>query len=73
MNFKNMKIAITPEQPLDEVVRELEQQGYVCFAECKDAKYVIAHDDGFYQMIMFPIALLASWPLTTLTELKEME
>lgn len=73
MNKKNLKIAITPEQPLDEVVGELERLCYVCFAECKDAKYVIAHDDGFYQVIMFPIALLAGWPLTTLTELKSME
>lgn len=73
MNFKNMKIAITPEQPLDEVVMELERRGYVCFVECKDAKYVIAHDDGFYQMVMFPLAVVRDWPLTTLAELKEME
>ena len=28
IKFKNMKIAITPEQPLDEVVMELERLGY---------------------------------------------
>lgn len=69
---RNLKIAITPEQPLDKVVTELERRGYVCFVECKDTKYVIAHDDGFYQMVMFPLALLGDWPLTNLTELKEM-
>lgn len=26
--FKNMKIAITPEQPLDEIVEELDRLGY---------------------------------------------
>lgn len=28
MTKRNLKIAITPEQPLDEVVRELERLGY---------------------------------------------
>ena len=70
---RNLKIAITPEQPLDEVVSELERLGYVCFAECKDDKYVIAHDDGFYQMVMFPLAVVRDWSLTTLAELREME
>lgn len=73
MTKRNLKIAITPEQPLDEVVVWLERRGYVCFAECKDAKYVIAHDDGFYQMVMFSLAVVRDWPLTTLAELKEME
>lgn len=72
MKYKNMKIEINESQPLDEVVTELERLGYVCFAECTDAKYVVADDDGFYQMIMFPISMLATWPLTTLTELKGM-
>lgn len=72
MKFKNMKIEINESHPIDEVVMGLERLGYVCFAECTDAKYVVAHDDGFYQMIMFPIAMLATWPLTTLAELKAM-
>lgn len=69
--FKNMKIQV--ENNLDDVASELERRGYVCFVECKDAKYVIAHDDGFYQAVMFPLAVVRDWPLTTLVELKEME
>lgn len=70
--MRNMKIEINEQQPLDEIVVELEKRGYKFFAKCSDARYAIAHQEGLYQTIMFPIALLADWPTTTLAELKEM-
>lgn len=75
--FKNMKIAITPEQPLDEVVKELERLGYKIdfttnckpfFVETERIKrlngwvYSVRDEDDFDED-----------NLTTLTQLKEMK
>lgn len=75
-HFKNLKIAITPEQPLDEVVRELERLG---FEDCttfnsKNVQYLIAFEDhktftDYFFLVNVDIDLVN----TTLAELKEME
>ena len=69
--FKNMKIEINDQQPLDEVVRELERLGYVKDTTLNDcACYVYTFDDGSYCIYM---GNHDNNNLTTLTELKEME
>ena len=72
MTKRNLKIAITPEQPLDEVVRELERLGYETdegFVDDVD-NFVHAYRDGTYDFFMSS----QLWgELTTLAELKEME
>lgn len=65
-----MKIAITPEQPLDDVVRELERLGYVKDTTLNDcACYAYTFDDGYYFIYM---GNHDKRKLTTLAELKEM-
>lgn len=68
----NMKIAITPEQPLDEVVVELQRLGYETdegFVDGVD-NFVHTYRDGTYDFFMS----FQLWgELTTLAELKEME
>ena len=72
--FKNMKIEINDQQPLDEVVRELGRLGYISdedseFIEGVD-NFVHTYRDGTYDFFMSS----QLWgELTTLTELKEME
>ena len=74
--FLNMKIAITPEQPFDDVVVELERLG---FENCttfnsKNVQYLIAFEDhktftDYFFLVNVDIDLVN----TNLTELKEME
>ena len=74
--FKNMKIEINDQQPLDEVVGELERLG---FENCttfnsKNVQYLIAFEDhktftDYFFLVNVDIDLVN----TNLTELKEME
>lgn len=72
MTKRNLKIAITPKQPLDEVVVELERLGYETdegFVGGVD-NFVHTYRDGTYDFFMSS----QLWgELTTLAELKEME
>ena len=70
--FKNMKIAITHEQPLDEVVVELERIGYFPFQPFNDVNLVITQKDGLY-CGCDGIYKDLGYVLTTLDELKEMQ
>ncbi len=74
--FLNMKIAITPEQPLDEVVRELNRLGYKKdgWIGYRNTSFITTCKLGFYtdHAISF-WSVFGDSPLTTLTELKEME
>ena len=73
--YKNMKIAITPEQALDDVVGELKRIGfYVGFIDDSD-NWVSARLEtklivSFESEVNLPDS---HWVLTTLTELKNME
>lgn len=68
--FKNMKIAITPEQPLDEVVRELERLGYKPAYKTQCAYISVIADAGGYFSIL---NIKFKGFNTTLTQLKEMK
>lgn len=72
--LKNMKIAINDQQPLDEVVRELERLGYrqhIWEPHIK-TEYVVGFGSGVYTNADFnPINKI--YDLTILTKLKEME
>lgn len=70
--FRNMKISITDETHLKAVCDVLESMGYVFFAECSSPNFVVTHEDGFYQMIIFPIASIATFDVVTLTDLLKM-
>ena len=76
MNFKNMKIEINQEQPLDEVVRELERLGYKKdgWIGYRNVSFITTSKLGFYtdHAISF-WSVFGDSPLTTLAELKEME
>ena len=71
--FKNMKIAITPEQPLDEVVREFERLGYQIngWLENRIIRSVKTNHFGLYSGDFFDVDIIQG-DLTTLAELKEM-
>ena len=71
--FKNMKIAITPEQPLDEVVKELERLGYQIngWLENRIIRSVKTNHFGLYSGDFFDVDIIQG-DLTTLDELKEM-
>lgn len=72
MTKRNLKIAITPEQPLDEVVGELKRLGYKIDGDFVDGvdNFVHTYRDGTYDFFMSS----QLWgKLTTLAELKEME
>ena len=73
IKFKNMKIAITPEQPLDEVVRELERLGYQIngWLENRIIRSVKTNHFGLYSGDFFDVDIIQG-DLTTLAELKEM-
>lgn len=71
-NFKNMKIAITPEQPLDEVVRQLDRLGYF-YEEGLHLDSVICDMVGYCYSFGYEYFNQDDGELTTLTELKEME
>lgn len=69
--FKNMKIAINEQQPLDEVARELENKGYV-LDNTYGKNFVYTNKDGTIDC--FNTDTQQDWfQLTTLAELKEME
>ena len=73
IKFKNMKIAITPEQPLDEVVMELERLGYQIngWLENRIIRSVKTNHFGLYSGDFFDVDIIQG-DLTTLAELKEM-
>ena len=70
--FKSMKIRITPKQPLDKVVLELERIGYFPFRPFDDVNFVITQKDGLY-CGCDGIYKDLGHVLTTLTELKDMQ
>lgn len=69
-NFKNMKIEINEEQPLDDVVIELERLGYIADTWSSDCNFIYSNEDGSYD------CFYGNHPEfheeTTLAELKEM-
>lgn len=66
-NFRNLKIAINDQQPLDEVVRELERLGYKQAKEKPDNfNMIYAGSSGYYTYMNIYERK------TTLAELKEM-
>ena len=71
--FKNMKINITNEQPLDEVVIELERLGYQIngWLENRIIRSVKTNHFGLYSGDFFDVDIIQG-DLTTLAELKEM-
>ena len=71
--FKNMKIAITPEQPLDEVVMELERLGYQIngWLENRIIRSVKTNHFGLYSGDFFDVDIIQG-DLIALAELKEM-
>lgn len=66
--FKNMKILITPEQPLDEVVVELKRIGYMQDFYAENPRSIEAYSDGTFDCYCFN-----QDADTTLSELKEMK
>lgn len=72
-NFRNLKIAINDQQPLDEVVGELERLGYVRTQKTpiEDRNTVATEDDGEFYIFSNDL-LLEDFRPTTLAELKEM-
>lgn len=74
MTKRNLKIAITPEQPLDEVVVQLSNMGYEsCLMSWRGYGYVVAESSGSFSDYTKDHDWMKEYPLTTLTELKEME
>ena len=72
-NFKNMKIAITPEQSLDEIVMELERLGYQIngWLENRIIRSVKTNHFGLYSGDFFDVDIIQG-DLIALAELKEM-
>lgn len=75
-NFRNLKIAINDQQPLDEVVMELERLGYVEQYRKpveKNHKWILVENRGCYSG-WYDIYVLCekTYIETTLAELKEM-
>lgn len=68
---KNLKIAIIPEQPLDEVVMELERLGFkrISWWGYKSL-FIVTNGEKRYTDIDYDSP---NFDLTTLAELKEME
>ena len=71
-NFKNMKIAINEQQPLDDVVKELERLGYKKYNDLMSKKPIVveAYVDGIYCLYSEDLHVCKE---TTITELKNME
>ena len=71
--FKNMKIAITHEQPLDAVVKELERLGYQIngWLENRIIRSVKTNHFGLYSGDFFDVDIIQG-DLIALAELKEM-
>lgn len=71
--MKNMKIEINKDQPLDEVVSELERLGYKCgYKTGLVAKRVNTFADGYF-VTLGNVGMGLTHNLTTLAELKEMK
>ena len=73
MTKRNLKIAITPEQPIDEVVVELKRIGYIRKQRFCLGENIVATDDEGEFYIFSNDLMLEDFRLTTLAELKEME
>lgn len=71
--FHNLKIAITEDQQLDEVVMELERLGYIRKQRIVIGKNIVATDDNGEFYIFSNDVLLEDFRLTTLSKLKEMK
>jgi hypothetical protein len=70
-NFRNLKIQITDQQPLDEVVMELERLGYTKNCNRTDGiNWIVCFEGGFY--CQYGKMNAFNKVLTTLAELKEM-
>ena len=71
--FKNMKIAITHEQPLDDVVLELKRLGYQIngWLENRIIRSVKTNHFGLYSGDFFDVDIIQG-DLIALAELKEM-
>ncbi|KAF1026178.1 MAG: hypothetical protein GAK29_01440 [Acinetobacter bereziniae] len=71
--FRNLKIAITEDQLLDDVMMELERIGYkISYKTIAPVRCVI-FDNCHYSLLGSDIDLVDNYELTTLAELKEME
>lgn len=67
--FKNMKIEINDQQPLDEVVRELERLGYICDWQSSDEpNFMVCYKDGTFSWFVFDVES----EVVSLQQLKEM-
>lgn len=70
--FKNMKIAITPDQPLDGVMEELKRLGYRVDVYKPESCFVYAYDNGTFDCFKFNHEY--DWfAKKTLDQLKEMK
>lgn len=71
--YKNMKIAINDQQPLDEVVNLLSTMGYeICLMSWRGYGYVVTESTGSFSDYTHDHDWMKDYPLTTLAELKEM-
>lgn len=70
-NFRNLKIAINDQQPLDEVVIYLESEGYRK-EELSENYGDFCNVDLFYKKYRFTHLSYSHCKTTTLAELKEM-
>ena len=71
--FFNMKIEVNEDQPLDEIVSELEKRGYKCGYKTElIAKRVNTFADGYF-VILGNTGRGFTDNLATLSELKEMK
>lgn len=69
--MKTMKIEINAEQPLDEVVRELERLGYYKLDKLRPWDcFIYTFDEGLYYGLSFNTEECDMHKLTTLAELK---
>lgn len=74
MTFNNLKIAINDQQPLDEVVEELERLGYKWVRRTKSQFIggLYIYDDGVFEEYPCFSNDCSEFLTTTLAELKEM-
>lgn len=74
MSFKNLKIQINDQQPLDEVVETLESKGYRKFAWSNHANTVcvLTYKNNGWMSDYNYLIKDTDFVLTTLAELKEM-
>lgn len=71
--YKNLKIAINNQQPLDEVVKELSRMGYEsCLMSWRGYGYVVTESTGSFSDYTYNHDWMKDYQLTTLAELKEM-